>query len=101
MRSPNLVELAPPAKSLLTPNFIALIITQTCFGLSFSCFFLLPKYLKQVLQASDVQIGAVASLGSLAGVFAFPLVGALNDRFGRKPFILLGNVLMACAAAAM
>lgn len=86
---------------MLTPNFIALIITQTCFGLSFSCFFLLPMYLKQVLSASDVQIGAVAALGSLAGVFAFPLVGALNDRFGRKPFIVLGNVVMACAAAAM
>jgi len=101
MRSLNVVELTPPAKSLWTPNFVALVLTQTCFGLSFSCFFLLPTYLKLVLHASDVQIGAVASLGSLAGVFAFPLVGTLNDRFGCKPFLLIGNVVMACAAAAM
>ena len=76
-------------------------ITQTCFGLSYSCFFLLPMFMRLSLRANDVQIGSVTSLGALTGVLCFPIVGALNDRFGRKPFVLAGCVLMTFAAAAM
>jgi MFS family permease len=101
MSHPNVVESNQTRKLLLSPSFIALLATQTFFGLSFSCFFLLPKYLKLSLGASDVEIGAVGAVGSLAGVVAFPLVGVLNDRMGRKPFVLLGNLLMVFAAAAM
>jgi predicted MFS family arabinose efflux permease len=101
MSHPKVVESKQARKQLLSANFIALLLTQTCFGLSFSCFFLLPKYLKLKLAASDVEIGTIAALGALAGVFAFPLVGALNDRFGRKPFVLLGNLLMMFGAAGM
>lgn len=57
--------------------------------------------MRRVLHASDVEIGSVAALGSLTGVLAFPLVGALNDRFGRKPFVLLGSLLMIVGAWAM
>lgn len=85
----------------MTRNFIALVITQTCFGLSFSCFFLLPTFMRLSLHASDIEIGSVASLSSLTGVLCFPFVGALNDRFGRKPFVLAGSVLMIFGASAM
>jgi MFS family permease len=101
MTHPNVVESSAPRNPLLTRNFIALVITQICFGLSFSCFFLLPSYMRLALRASDVQIGSVASLSSLTGVLCFPFVGALNDRFGRKPFVLAGSLLMIFAAAAM
>ncbi len=97
----NVVEASPTRNPLLTRNFIALVITQICFGLSFSCFFLLPKYMRVALHASDMQIGSVAALSSLTGVLCFPFVGALNDRFGRKPFVLIGSVLMVAGAAAM
>jgi MFS family permease len=86
---------------LLSRNFIALVITQICFGLSFSCFFLLPTFMRLALNASDVEIGSVAALSSLTGVLCFPFVGALNDRFGRKPFVLAGSVLMIFGASAM
>lgn len=69
--------------------------------MAFSTFFLLPKYLKLALAASDVQIGAVGAVGSIAGVLAFPLVGTLNDRFGRKPFMLLGSVLITLLSLSM
>ena len=69
--------------------------------MSFSTFFLLPKYLKLVLHASDLQIGAVGSVGAVAGVIAFPIVGLLNDRYGRKRFMLLGSALMTASALAM
>jgi MFS family permease len=97
----NVVESSPVRNPLLTRNFIALVITQTCFGLSFSCFFLLPMFMRLSLHASDVQIGSVAALSSLTGVLCFPFVGALNDRFGRKPFVLAGSVLMIFGASAM
>lgn len=80
---------------------MALVITQTCFGLAFSTFFLLPMFMRKALHATDLQIGSVAALGSLTGVLAFPLVGALNDRYGRKPFVLLGSALMIVGAGAM
>ena len=69
--------------------------------MSFSTFFLLPKYLKLALSASDLEIGAVGAIGAIAGVLAFPLVGALNDRFGRKRFMLLGSALMTLLALSM
>ncbi|HEX6239496.1 MAG TPA: MFS transporter, partial [Polyangiales bacterium] len=101
MSHDNVVDASPARNPLLTRNFIALVITQTCFGLSFSCYFLLPTFMRLSLHADDVQIGSVAALGSFTGVLAFPLVGTLNDRFGRRPFVLLGSALMAVSSLAM
>jgi len=94
-------EARPEEKPLLTRAFMVLLVTQTCFGMSFSAFFLIPKYLKLVLFASEVQIGLLGALGAAAGVFAFPIVGSLNDRFGRKPFILVGSVIMTLTSVTM
>lgn len=91
----------PLEKPLMTRAFLVLLITQTCFGMSFSAFFLLPKYLKLVLGATDLQIGTLSAVGAAAGVFAFPIVGWLNDRFGRKPFILFGSIVMTLTALSM
>ena len=91
----------PLEKPLMTRAFLVLLLTQTCFGMSFSAFFLLPKYLKLALAATDLQIGTLSAIGAAAGVFAFPIVGSLNDRFGRKRFILLGSLLMTATAFSM
>jgi MFS family permease len=69
--------------------------------MAFSTFFLLPKYLETVLHASEVQIGAVSALGSIAGVISFPLVGLLNDHYGRRKFMLLGAALVTLTALIM
>ena len=82
-------------------SFAVLLVTQVCFGMSFSTFFLLPKYLTEALSASELEIGVVGASGALAGVIAFPLVGTLNDRFGRARFVLLGNGLMTVSALLM
>lgn len=94
-------EPADKREGLFTRTFVLMLVTQTCFGMSFSAMFLLPKYLKLELAASDVQIGTLGSVGSICGVFAFPIVGHLNDRFGRKPFVLLGGVLLALTVVAL
>ncbi|MFW5876436.1 MAG: MFS transporter [Myxococcota bacterium] len=82
---------------LWTAPFVRLLLVQTCFGLSFSVFFLLPKYLTET-GASAGQIGLVMSLWGVAGVLVSPLIGTLLDRLGRKPFIVAGAALMAASA---
>jgi MFS family permease len=94
MDSGKVVEVENAGDSLFSRAFVLLLVAQTCFGMSFSAMFLLPKYLKLALHASDVEVGVTQALGALAGVFAFPVVGVLNDRFGKRPFVILGATLM-------
>jgi MFS family permease len=100
MSEPTVVEVAAPREALFSREFVVLLITQVCFGMSFSAMFLLPKYLKLALFASDAQVGSVQATGAIAGVLTFPVVGVLNDRFGRKPLLLAGSALMTYAAYA-
>lgn len=88
---------ASDAARLWTAPFVRLLVVQTCFGLSFSVFFLLPKFLAGT-GAGPSEIGVIMSLWGVAGVVASPIVGTLLDRMGRKPFIVAGTVLMAVGA---
>ena len=75
---------------------------QFCFALSYSSFFLLPKYLTRQFHSSPAVIGAVAATALLAGVAAVPLIGALIDRGSRRHIIGWGatvNALSACGFA--
>lgn len=73
---------------------------QFCFGLSFSTFFLLPKYLTREFHASSAAIGAVAGVALLAGVIATPAVGAAIDRGARRPAITYGALVNGLCAGA-
>jgi len=101
MRTTKVVETDPRSERLYTRSFVILLATQTCYGMAFSTFFLLPKYLEAVLHATEVQIGTVSAVGAIAGVISFPLVGVLNDRFGRRRFMLLGATLVTLTALVM
>lgn len=83
------------AERLLTPGFLLLLCVQFCFGLSYSTYFLLPKYLTREYHASADVIGAVASVASIAGVLATPWMGAWLDRGARRPFITYGAIINA------
>ncbi|MEO7032428.1 MAG: MFS transporter [Polyangiaceae bacterium] len=87
---------------LLTRPFMLMLSIQFCFALSYSSFFLLPKYLARQFNAGPAVIGAVAATALLAGVLAVPLIGALIDRGSRRHIIGLGatvNALSACGFA--
>lgn len=101
MRVTTLDESEGRSESLYTRSFLVLLATQSLYGMSFSTFFLMPKYLKLSLAATDLQIGAIGAVGAVTGVLAFPLVGALNDRHGCKRFMLLGGLLMTASALSM
>ena len=55
---------------------------------------LLPLYLAH-LGATRTAIGAVMASAALAGLLVRPAVGALLDRWGRRPVIALGSGLQA------
>ncbi|HET7539883.1 MAG TPA: MFS transporter [Polyangiaceae bacterium] len=87
---------------MLTWPFVLVLGVQFCFGLSYSTFFLLPKFLAREFQANASAIGAVAATALLASVLASPWTGAWLDRGSRRPFIVYGaliNGLSGCGFA--
>jgi MFS family permease len=104
--SPSLV-LDPPSsgspiesEQLFTPPFVLMLGVQFLFGLSFSTFFLLPKYLAREFHAKADAIGAIAAIALLAGVAATPLIGAAIDRGARRPAITYGALVNGLSGAA-
>ncbi|MGD8732141.1 MAG: MFS transporter [Anaerolineales bacterium] len=72
--------------SLLRSLALACLLVSFPFG---TLTFLLPLYGRR-LGASAVQIGTLFSALSLVPVIVRPLLGPALDRFGRKPFLLIG-----------
>jgi MFS family permease len=68
---------------------------QLAYGMCWSTFLLLPKFLTTELHASAPQIGVVSAVPSLAGSIAVPFVGRWVDRAGRRPLIVLGSAMVA------
>lgn len=84
-----------PVDSLLRQGtFLRLVAANVSFFMAFTTYFLLPKFMVTQLDASEAEIGwAMASFGVLA-ILLLPSVGNLSDRFGRRPFMLIGAVIM-------
>ena len=87
------------AEPLLTPQFVLLLVTTSIIGLSFSTYFLLPKYYAVELAADAATIGGLSGVSLFASVMCMPMVGVLIDRHGRRLFVWLGAVLFAAACA--
>jgi MFS family permease len=102
LEPPSTASSVSEAELLFTRPFVLMLCVQFCFGLSFSTFFLLPKYLAREFHANASAIGAVAAIAMLAGVAATPFIGAAIDRGARRPAITYGalvNGLSGCAFA--
>jgi MFS family permease len=63
------------------------------FSTTTALFLLLPVYLQQT-GSSAAQIGLVAGLMRVSMLCARPIAGRLLDRFGRRPVIIGGGVVM-------
>lgn len=96
--SPSLAEPAEPPDRLFTPAFARLIAVQLFFGLSFSAFFLLPKFVTVKLHGDSNAIGRLTSAATIAGVLAAPLIGRWLDRGRRAPLISIGALATALCA---
>jgi len=85
---------SPTLPTLFTPSFIRLLVLQTTFGLAYSAFILLPKFLKTELAATPWEIGAVAASFGAATTLVTPFAGVWVDRFGRRSFVSWGALAM-------
>lgn len=90
--SPSLPS--PTLPRLFTPSFVRLLVLQTTFGLAYSAFILLPKFLKTELSATAWQIGTVAAMFGAATTLVTPFAGVWVDRFGRRRFVTWGAFAM-------
>ncbi len=87
---------APP---LLTQQFILVLVVTAIVGMSFSTYFLLPKFLAVELAADAATIGGLSAVSLLASVFCMPIAGVQIDRRGRRLFVCIGALLFAVACA--
>lgn len=80
---------APP---LLTRPFVLASAANLFQGVSFFLFIHLPRYLSD-LGAGEAQIGLIFGVTALASIASRPTIGRVMDTRGRRPVILVGNLL--------
>jgi predicted MFS family arabinose efflux permease len=90
---------SPAPLGLTSPAFLRILGVQMAFGLVYSAFLLLPKYLRLHHGASSTEIGWVAGAAVLSGAFFAPLVGNLAALLPR--LWVLGAGVMAAGIAAL
>ena len=59
----------------------------------------LPHYVKDNLNGSDLEVGIVSGAFALTGIICRPIAGNLADTRGRKPTVIGGTLLAAIAGA--
>jgi MFS family permease len=83
---------------LASTRFVLLLGLQFLFGLGFSSFLLLPKYLTEVHAADSTLIGRVMAAGPVSAVLAIPLLAPCIDRM-RRQYLLSASALTMLAAS--
>ena len=87
-----------PQPPLLTREFLLLVLGHFLQALGFSSMLLLPLYLEH-LGADRGEIGSLMALAALGGLLSRPLAGWALDRYGRKPTVLCGTLLLVTSMA--
>lgn len=82
----------------MTGQFLLVLVTTAMFGLAFSGYFLLPKFLAVELDADAASIGGLSAVTMLASVVFMPIVGVQVDRRSRKLFGTAGAAIFAVAS---
>jgi predicted MFS family arabinose efflux permease len=85
--------LQPPRQSLITRDFVLLVIAHFLQALGYSSMLLLPLYLEH-LGASRTAIGAIMATAAVSGLVTRPAVGWALDTLGRKPTLVTGTILL-------
>lgn len=85
--------------SLLTKPFVLAALANFLFFSNLNAYTLLPLYIQE-LGGREGQIGSIMAMYPVAAILCQLGAGPLIDRFGRKPFILLGAALVTLVSIA-
>ncbi len=80
---------------MLTRDFLLLLGAVSFFGFSWSFYLILPKYFAAELGMDAAAIGRAVAIEGITAVVVTPLVGWLVDRYGRRPWLIFGNLMLA------
>lgn len=90
----------PSTSSLWHPTLVLLVVAQAAFGLAWSVFLLVPKFMSEALKADPAAIGRVTASSYVAAIVSIPLVAWVLGRFGRRSVFAWGAILCAAQACA-
>jgi MFS family permease len=80
---------------LLSRDFLLLLGSVSFYGFSWSFYLILPKYFALELGMDAAAIGRAVAVQGVTAVAVTPIVGWLVDRYGRKPWLTVGDLLIA------
>ena len=89
----------PPAREpLVTRNFVlACLVTLASFASFYFLLATLPIYVLREAGGSEAEVGLIIGVFSGTTVLLRPYIGARADVWGRRTFIVVGNVIMVLA----
>jgi MFS family permease len=73
-------------------------LAQASFGVAYSIFLILPKYLATQLAATTGRIGWIMAGAAVSNVVAAPFVGRIRDSGGARRAMVAGNLALAAGA---
>src|SRR5262245_44380754 len=85
-------------QGLYQPKLVLLLAVQFLFGLGFSSFLLLPKYLAEAHVADASLIGRVMAAGPISAVLAIPMLAPYIDRVRRQYLLSVSALTMLLAS---
>ena len=84
-----------PQERLLSREFLLLLASVSAYGFAWSFYLILPKYYASVLGMDAAAIGRAVAVQGITAVGVTPIVGWLVDRYGRKPWLTVGDLMIA------